>query len=106
MSTSPSKRARLSNRRNELGVNIRKGANVSSMTATRLAGFPLAPETQKYLDSALIGHVIDGEVLPSRSGQTMPIINPATAAEIGQAASGDIEDLERAVASARRAFDD
>jgi phenylacetaldehyde dehydrogenase len=76
------------------------------MTTTRLAGFPLAPETQKYLDSALIGHVIEGEVLASRSGQTMPIINPATASEIGHAASGGIEDLESAVASARRAFDD
>ena len=79
---------------------------MSSMTTTRLAGFPLAAETQKYLDSALIGHVIDGEVVASASGRTMPIIHPATATEIGQAASGDVEDLERAVASARRAFDD
>jgi len=79
---------------------------LSSMTATRLTGFPLTTETQKYLDSALIGHVIEGEVMASRSGQTMPIINPATASEIGQAASGGIEDLELAVASARRAFED
>ena len=79
---------------------------MSSMTATRLASLPLAPETQKYLDSALIGHVIDGEVMASRSGQTMPIINPATASEIGRAASGGMEDLDLAVASARRAFDD
>ena len=79
---------------------------MSSMTSARLAGYPLAPETQKYLDSAQMGHVIDGEVVPSRSGETVPIINPATAEEIGRAASGGVEDLDLAVASARRAFDD
>jgi acyl-CoA reductase-like NAD-dependent aldehyde dehydrogenase len=77
-----------------------------TMTASGLAAAPLSPETQKYLESALIGHVIDGEVVPSRSGETMPIINPATGAEIGRAARGGPEDLELAVASARRSFDD
>jgi acyl-CoA reductase-like NAD-dependent aldehyde dehydrogenase len=79
---------------------------MTSMTADRLADLPLAPETQKYLEATFMGHVIDGEVAPSRSGETMPIINPATGQEIGRAARGGPEDVESAVASARRSFDD
>ena len=78
---------------------------MSSIT-TDLTDFPLASETQKYLESALIGHVIDGDVVASRSGETMPIIDPATGAEIGWAAAGGPDDVEQAVTSARRAFDD
>ena len=78
---------------------------MSSIT-TDLTDFPLAPETQKYLEAALIGHVIEGDVVVSRSGETMPIIHPATGAEIGWAAAGGPDDVERAVTSARRAFDD
>jgi acyl-CoA reductase-like NAD-dependent aldehyde dehydrogenase len=76
------------------------------MIATKLAESPLASESHKYLDAVTIGHVIDGETVTSRSGATMPIIDPSTAEEIGWAAVGDEEDLELAVASARRAFDD
>jgi acyl-CoA reductase-like NAD-dependent aldehyde dehydrogenase len=79
---------------------------MSSMTADRLADLPLSPETQKYLESTFFGHVIDGDVVASRSGDTMPIVNPATGQEIGRAARGGTEDLELAVASARRSFDD
>ena len=78
---------------------------MSSMTVN-LDTSPLGPDTRKYLDTALIGHVIDGEVVTSKSGETMPIINPATGEESGWAALGDLDDLELAVASARRAFDD
>jgi acyl-CoA reductase-like NAD-dependent aldehyde dehydrogenase len=79
---------------------------MSSFTAQRLANFPLSPDTHKYLESAVIGHVIEGEVVDSRSGETMAIINPATGEEMGQAARGGREDVDLAVASARRAFDD
>jgi hypothetical protein len=58
------------------------------MTSARLAGYPLAPETQKYLDSVQIGHVIDGEVVPSRSGETLAIIDPAVAHHRGAVARG------------------
>src|SRR3954452_13404586 len=51
-------------------------------------------------------NVIEGELVPSVSGETMPIIDPATGNEIARAAKGGEEDVERAVASARRAFDD
>ena len=78
---------------------------MSSMT-TDLAAFPLHEASLKYLDSATIGHVIDGVTVESRSGETMAIINPSTGDELGRAALGDLADLELAVASARRAFDD
>src|SRR5688500_2094305 len=77
------------------------------MTITAdLSAYPIAAETQKYLESVSFGHVIEGEVVPAASGETMPIIDPATGVEIGRAAKGGIEDVDRAVASARRAFED
>ncbi len=75
------------------------------MTITAdLSAYPLAAETQKYLESTNFGHVIDGELTPSLSGETMPIIDPATGSVIGQVASGGPEDVDRAVAAAQRAF--
>jgi acyl-CoA reductase-like NAD-dependent aldehyde dehydrogenase len=77
------------------------------MTITAdLSGYPLAPATRTYLDGIAFGHVIDGELVPSASGATMPIIEPATGTEIGTVAAGDAEDLERAVGAARRAYED
>jgi acyl-CoA reductase-like NAD-dependent aldehyde dehydrogenase len=76
-----------------------------TMTAD-LAKYPLATETQKYLQSVAFGHVIEGEILQSASGETLPIIDPASGTEIGRMASGGAEDVDRAVASARRAFED
>ena len=76
-----------------------------TMTAD-LRAYPLAEETRKYLDSVAFGHVIDGELVQSASGETLPIIDPSTGTEIGQVASGGEAELERAVASARRSFDD
>jgi len=48
---------------------------------------------------------IDGELLAARSGATYPNINPATEEVIGEVADGGAEDMERAIAAARRAFD-
>jgi acyl-CoA reductase-like NAD-dependent aldehyde dehydrogenase len=77
------------------------------MTITSdLSAYPLGADTVKYLESANFGHVIEGEVVPAASGETMPIIDPATGAEIGHAAKGGTEDVDRAVASARNAFED
>ena len=75
-------------------------------TTVDLTTYPLAPATQRYLDTVTFGHVIDGELVPSASGETMPIIDPATGGQIGQVAKGGAEDVERAVASARAAFAD
>jgi aldehyde dehydrogenase (NAD+) len=49
---------------------------------------------------------IDGQRVPARSGKTYDNISPATEAVIGQAADAGPEDMELAIAAARRAFDE
>lgn len=49
---------------------------------------------------------IDGELVTAASGNTYPNINPATEEEIGQVADAGTEDMDRAIAAARRAFDE
>jgi aldehyde dehydrogenase (NAD+) len=50
--------------------------------------------------------LIDGELVAASNGATYPIINPATGAEIGQAPDATADDMDRAIAAARRAFDE
>jgi acyl-CoA reductase-like NAD-dependent aldehyde dehydrogenase len=69
-----------------------------------LRSYPLASATRKYLESTEFGHVIDGQLTASRSGETMPIIDPSTGAEIGRVALGGAEDVDLAVAAAQRTF--
>jgi aldehyde dehydrogenase (NAD+) len=49
--------------------------------------------------------LVDGDLVPSSSGATYPVINPATEEVLGVAADAAPEDLERAIEAARRAFD-
>ncbi len=48
---------------------------------------------------------IGGELVPAASGASFPVLNPATGEVIGDAADADLADLDRALASAREAFD-
>ncbi|MET3859420.1 acyl-CoA reductase-like NAD-dependent aldehyde dehydrogenase [Dietzia sp. 2505] len=66
----------------------------------------VSARTEAYLKDKFFGHVIDGSVVESIGGATMPVIDPSTGIEIATAASGDAADVDRAVASARRVFDD
>ncbi len=50
--------------------------------------------------------LIDGRLRPARSGRTFDVVNPATEETIGVVADGGPEDLDDAVAAARRAFDE
>src|SRR5208283_5647541 len=49
--------------------------------------------------------LINGNWVDSISGKTFPTYNPATGEVLAQVAEGDHEDIERAVKSARRAFE-
>lgn len=51
-----------------------------------------------------IGHFIDGAVVESSSGRTFQSLNPATGEVLAEVAYGEREDVDRAVASAVRAF--
>ena len=52
------------------------------------------------------GHVIDGEEVPSLDGATMPDVDPFTREPWATIACGGAADADRAVAAARRAFDE
>lgn len=56
----------------------------------------LAPETR---------HLVDGRLVESVSGARFTNVNPATEEVLGTAADGATEDLQAAIAAARRAFD-
>jgi aldehyde dehydrogenase (NAD+) len=61
-----------------------------------LALAPLAPETRNLIDGRLVG---------ASNGATFENVNPATGAVIGRCADGTKDDMEAALAAARRAFD-
>ena len=50
--------------------------------------------------------LIDGELQYTGGGATFDVIHPATAQVAGRATDGTVADMERAVAAARRAFDE
>jgi len=50
--------------------------------------------------------LIDGKLQPAASGKTFENVNPATEEVVGVAADGGAEDMDRAIAAARRAFDE
>jgi phenylacetaldehyde dehydrogenase len=50
------------------------------------------------------GHLIGDEWVPSRSGKTFPVYNPATGSVLANVALGDKDDIDAAVKAARRAL--
>lgn len=50
--------------------------------------------------------LIDGQWVEARSGNTFEVFNPASDQVVAHVAEGDAEDVELAVAAARKAFDD
>src|SRR5512147_1434143 len=57
----------------------------------------LAPETRNF---------IDGRLVDASNGATFPNVNPATEEVLGVTADGTRDDMDRAIAAARRAFDE
>ncbi|KAH0864392.1 hypothetical protein HID58_081603 [Brassica napus] len=50
--------------------------------------------------------LINGKFVDSASGKTFPTLDPRTGEVIAQVAEGDVEDVNRAVVAARKAFDE
>lgn len=71
-----------------------------------ISGYPLSSQTRQFFSSTRFGHVIDGEMVDARGGQTIPIHEPATGIEFARVAAGSREDVDQAVRSARRAYAD
>lgn len=68
-------------------------------TADRIA------QPHPFLDGRLKRMLIDGKWVEAASGKTFDSVNPATGEVLAKVAEGDAEDIRRAVAAARRAFD-
>ena len=64
---------------------------------------PVAPVAGSAIETRLF---IDGAFADAASGETFATLDPATGAEIARVAAAGAHDVDRAVASARRAFDD
>ncbi|KAM7483218.1 hypothetical protein LguiB_007801 [Lonicera macranthoides] len=63
---------------------------------------PITPPVQINYTQLLI----NGQFVDSASGKTFPTLDPRTGEVIAHLAEGDAEDINRAVASARQAFDE
>src|SRR3954449_5676116 len=50
--------------------------------------YPISPAAARQLERPIFGHVIDGEVVPSLDGATMPVIDPDTGQRIATAVTG------------------
>jgi aldehyde dehydrogenase (NAD+) len=70
------------------------GVSTGSTSGSSISGVPAAQQ------------LIDGKLVPSSSGATFPILNPATGREIGQAPDASAADVDAAISAARRAFDE
>ena len=55
--------------------------------------------------TAVLRHYVDGQWIDGASDAVLEVINPASEAVIGRIASADAALVDRAVESARRAFD-
>ncbi|AOV08563.1 aldehyde dehydrogenase family protein [Sporosarcina ureilytica] len=71
------------------------------MVATK---FKLKEKVEAFLQGTK-GLYINGEYVPSKSGKTFDVINPATEEVIAQVSEAQKEDIDAAVAAARNAFD-
>ena len=71
------------------------------MTLLSHADYERIAANLSYPTEAFIG----GAFAPALSGETMPTVNPATGKEIARVASCGREDVDKAVAAARKAFE-
>ncbi|MBW4624078.1 MAG: aldehyde dehydrogenase family protein [Brasilonema octagenarum HA4186-MV1] len=75
-----------------------------STLVQQAVGIPVSDQVSRLLTQPL-KLLIGGKWVESASGQTFPVYNPATGQVIAHAASGDSEDINRAVQAARQAFE-
>jgi aldehyde dehydrogenase (NAD+) len=77
------------------------------MSETPTWDYAPAPESSAIVNlKEEYGHFIGGESVPSADGATMETINPANEQVLTRFAKGGQEDVDRAVASARKAYDE
>jgi aldehyde dehydrogenase (NAD+) len=73
------------------------GVSLPRPEAAKAAALKVKPETRM---------LIDGKLVAAENGATFANINPATEEKLGDVADGTRNDMKRAIAAARRAFDE
>jgi malonate-semialdehyde dehydrogenase (acetylating)/methylmalonate-semialdehyde dehydrogenase len=53
-----------------------------------------------------IPHIVGGETIPGDSGRTAPVFDPARGLQTGEVPLASVEEVDRAIASARAAYDE
>jgi phenylacetaldehyde dehydrogenase len=78
---------------------------MNQMTNVKLEQFPYSESAKKAL-ARKPQLFIDGEWVDSTAGETLAVIDPSSGKEISRFVDASDADVDRAVAAARRAFDD
>ncbi|KAI3878123.1 hypothetical protein MKX03_036922 [Papaver bracteatum] len=99
---SPSRASTLIPSSLKAGKNVNLGRVVSRYSTSAALEEPITPPVKVNYTKLLI----NGEFVNSASGKTFPTLDPRTGNVIAHVAEGDAEDINRAVAAARKAFDD
>ena len=81
-----------------------RGIPPNGKTNGKHAQIRISPRIQSFLKSAK-KNFIGGQWMPAASGRTLEVFNPATGEPITHCAAGDVEDINRAVSAARKAFE-
>ncbi|KAL8140783.1 hypothetical protein V2J09_006804 [Rumex salicifolius] len=85
-----------------LGGLLSHGRIISRFSTAALVEDPIIPP----VDIKYTKLLINGEYVDAASGKTFPTFDPRTGDVITHVSEGDAEDINRAVASARKAFDE
>jgi len=80
--------------------------DVAACSKASIGDYDLSPKTRRFLSETTLGHLIDGQFLPSADGATMPVIDPGTGREFARVAAGGPAEVDRAAQAARQAFED
>eukprot|EP00210_Caulerpa_lentillifera_P009162 g8735.t1 len=80
--------------------------NVQASVSVPRAKPVITPNIPNILKNVKPKLFIDGQFVDAASGKTFPVVDPRTEETIIQIAEADAEDVNRAVAAARKAFDE
>src|SRR5580658_3915013 len=86
------------------GAAVARSGNGAKRTSKRLQ-YATSRESTPANIAASYGHYIGGKFVPSSGGETFATTNPATGEVLSRVAAGTPEDVDRAVAAARKAYD-
>ncbi|KAK6920740.1 Aldehyde dehydrogenase domain [Dillenia turbinata] len=84
------------------GRSLKRLSSTCRLSTSTLAEEPISPSVHINYTN----HLINGQFVESASGKRFPALDPRNGDVIAHVAEGDAEDIDRAVAAARNAFDE